>query len=321
MTKILCVGDIHIKPSNLSFVKLLTDRIILEISNSSPDFVVFLGDLSDSHEKIHTQCLNAIQSLLNKVSKACPTFALIGNHDIISPNLFLTKEHPFGTFDIEGRLQIIDKPIQAGAMLFVPYVPAGRFKEALSGIDMTPFKIVFAHQEFLGCKFNGQESSVGDHWDLPIQVVSGHIHEKQSVGMVYYTGTPYQTNFGESANKSIALVELNEMTGSIAIQEIYLGMPQKITEHLDITEARKFEIPENTDLRLTISGTHDQIAAFKKGTKAQELESKAKVVWKATDNAAPVPIKRDSKTFIELFWEYGNGEGNLVLKFMAEVLK
>jgi DNA repair exonuclease SbcCD nuclease subunit len=299
----------------------LQEKIIATVIETLPDFVVFLGDLSDTHEKIHTQCLNAIYGLLDSVSCQAPTFAIIGNHDILSPNLFLTHEHPFRTFDIEGRLKIIDKPTKMRNVLMVPYVPPGRFNEALAGFDMSTVKMIFCHQEFSGCKFNGKESLVGDSWTHNVSVVSGHIHEKQTSGKIYWTGTPDQTNFGESPNKTIALVDLNDHTGEITIHEISLNMPQKVTEHFDIAEARKFEVPDNTDLRLTITGTHDQIAAFKKTAKAQDLESKAKVVWKTTDVSAPTPVKRDSKTFLDLFWEYGKAEEEETKNMMLEVLK
>ena len=323
MTKLLCVGDLHVKASNLATIDLLKSKILNVVDQTNPDTVVFLGDLSDSHEKIHTLALNAISDLLKEVAVRSRVVALIGNHDILNASLFLDPNaHPFKTLGSGNRITIVDRPLLEGGILYVPYVPVGRFEEAIAGVDLHLVDLVFAHQEFVGCRFNGKESVVGDHWTHPIKVVSGHIHEKQQVGQVYYTGTPYQTNFGESADKSIALVTIDASKDPFcSIQEISLGMPQKITVHLDITEARKFEVPENTDLRLTISGTHDQIAAFKKGSKAQELETQAKVVWNATDVFAPTAAKRVQRGFLDIFWEYGKTENEIVQSYMDEVLK
>ncbi len=50
----------------------------------------------------------------------------------------------------------------------VPYVPPGRFVEALNIIDNEWWKnvnCIFAHQEFYGCKMGAIESIEGDKWD------------------------------------------------------------------------------------------------------------------------------------------------------------
>ena len=320
MTKFLCIGDLHVKASNIATIALLSEKIHQTIDTTCPDIVVFLGDLSDSHEKIHTLALNAISNLLEGVSHSAKVVALIGNHDLVNPALFLEPEaHPFQTLNSD-RIKIVDTPMFEDGILYVPYVPNGRFNDAISGFPLSKVSLVFAHQQFDGCRFNGKESTEGDCWPHAIQVISGHIHEKQGRGHIYYTGTPYQTNFGEDPDKTILYLEY-EGNKKRLVQEISLGMPQKITINLDVTEARKFEVPDNTDLRLTISGTHDQLAAFKKGTKSQELETKAKVVWNATDVFAPTAAKRVQRSFLDIFWEYGKAENETVQSYMDEVWK
>ncbi len=72
----------------------------------------------------------------------------------------------------------------------VPYVPPGRFVEALNIIDNEWWKnvnCIFAHQEFYGCKMGAIESIEGDKWDhsFPL-VISGHIHSEQRLKKIFF---------------------------------------------------------------------------------------------------------------------------------------
>ena len=92
--------------------------------------------------------------------------------------------------------------------IFVPYVPPGRFEEALRTLkdDWISASCIFAHQEFAGCKMGAIVSIEGDKWDIknPI-VISGHIHSKQQPQKnIYYSGSAMQHAFGESAKNIIA---------------------------------------------------------------------------------------------------------------------
>ena len=75
--------------------------------------------------------------------------------------------------------------------LFVPYVPPGRFVEALEtykNINWKDVDCIFAHQEFYGCKMGAILSEEGDKWESkwPL-VVSGHIHSRQWINKnIYY---------------------------------------------------------------------------------------------------------------------------------------
>jgi hypothetical protein len=321
MIKILAVGDLHVKESTLATIAILNKKLLERIEEHNPNIVIFMGDLSDTHEKIHTLALNAIHDLLFSVSQHCQVYALIGNHDLVGPTLFLTKEHPFGTFGIDGKLHIVDVPMKFFGMLFVPYVPPGRFSEVLTNFDLNEIKLIWAHQEFCGARSGSFVSDRGDPWTLPIPIISGHIHEKQALGRVTYIGTPYQTNYGESPNKTVALIDYDPDTGLQNIEEISLGMPIKVTESLDVAAAHIFTVPQGSDMRLKISGTCDEIAAFKKTAKACALEAQAKVVYILTDTKVPYAVKRAQKTFLDLLHEYGQPETEQVRQLLDEALK
>src|SRR5690606_9457504 len=113
-------------------------------------------------------------------------FILIGNHDRINTNVYLTDESPFSPMKYWDKPPVIvDVPIMRDIngykFLFVPYVPPGKLGDAINSVDvdLNIVSAVFAHQEIRGCKLNKfTVSKHGDRWpaDAP-PMFSGHIHE------------------------------------------------------------------------------------------------------------------------------------------------
>ena len=96
MYQILLIGDPHFKTSNAIETNQLHQSTLKYLkSNPSIDFVVVLGDILHCHEKIHTQPFCRAVKFLSDLADERETFALIGNHDRINNNVFLTEEHPF----------------------------------------------------------------------------------------------------------------------------------------------------------------------------------------------------------------------------------
>ena len=95
---------------------------------------------------------------------------------------------------------VVDKPIitKIGEVniAMCPYVPNGRFVEALSttiGNDWRNCRMIFAHQEFKGCKMGHIISTEGDEWsDEYPPIISGHIHDYQKINNIFYPGSAIQ---------------------------------------------------------------------------------------------------------------------------------
>ena len=69
--------------------------------------------------EIHTQALCRANSFLIDLSKLRKTYVLIGNHDRINNNVFLTDEHPFTGLKGETNIVIVDKVFsENGIVLF-----------------------------------------------------------------------------------------------------------------------------------------------------------------------------------------------------------
>jgi DNA repair exonuclease SbcCD nuclease subunit len=198
---------------------------------------------------------------------------------------YLEEYHAFNAFkNWHENLIIVDKPIKRDNVMFLPYVPVGRFKEATDVLGLDGIDVIFCHQEFKGCKLGAIISEHGDVWPEtnPI-VISGHIHERSVLGKnILYVGSPYQTSFGDPSKKSIELITI---TDRVSTKPIYLNMPQKITINVAASKFAlyEFDLDPANYYRVNIEGDSETIFAIKKSKKYKELCETAKVVTKPSD--------------------------------------
>ena len=190
MTTFLCIGDPHFKVENMVEVDEFILKLLPVIESIKPKYIVVLGDLLHTHERLHTIALNKAYDFIKSLQKLCKkVFVLVGNHDYIQNQQFLTQNHWMNGMKEWENVFIIDNVFVFNADLkenyiFCPYVPPGKFQEALEtcGFDYTKADAIFAHQEFFGCKMGAIVSVDGDKWNesYPL-VISGHIHSKQKI--------------------------------------------------------------------------------------------------------------------------------------------
>ena len=208
--RILVIGDVHFKIKNVKQTELFVAKLF-HLLNSIPkvDEIVLLGDLLHDHEKLHISPLNRVTNLIDKLPK--PVRILVGNHDMINHMQIMNTNHWMNGLKKWDGVDIIDTVKKIDNRIYMPYVPNGKFVECLDAIESwDACKIVFAHQEFKGCKMGGKVSTSGDVYSGP-PVVSGHIHSRQFLlkneivnafgtltrDSIYYTGSAFQHSFGD----------------------------------------------------------------------------------------------------------------------------
>lgn len=270
--KILLIGDTHFKVDNAmesdNFIEECLDYVLQE--QDDIDLVVLLGDILDTHEKINLLPFHRATKFIINLSKLVKTFVLIGNHDRLNNAVYLTDEHPFiGLKDVNPNLVIVDNVMVYENMLFAPYVPKGKFMKALQSLYPAPnpqdpdpqnefnvcnYKVVFAHQEFIGAKMLDYESQDGDYWSLDNPpVYSGHIHQYQRLRNVIYVGTPFQTSFTDDDDKKLMLLTIKK-DEEIKEERIELPLIKKRQITINVKDIASYEIDEDYITRIIIEG-------------------------------------------------------------------
>ena len=296
--KILTIGDPHFKKTNIPDCDLLIVRLKDLIIKESPEYIVILGDVLDTHETIDECPLNKAYELINMCREYAPTYILVGNHDYRNNSQFLTENHWMNGVKEWDNCVVVDKVVlleiknenKNQKFYLVPYVPEGRFIEALetycSVEEWSTASSIFCHQEFLGCKMGAFVSEKGDDWKQTSPfIISGHIHQQQQPQPnIYYTGSSLQNAFGESERNIIAIFEWKNNIKTPTIREIDLDLPRKKIIYMDMDKVDDYVIDkckDNSKLKLTLTGHTEEFKTFKKTLKYQELvKNNIKVVFK-----------------------------------------
>lgn len=289
--KVIVIGDPHFQVTNIPEVDMFIEKITSLIEDTKPNFIVVLGDLLHTHEKIHTSALNKAYEFINKINKLAFTYVLVGNHDQISNQVYLTPDHWMNGMKEWKNTMIVDKVIKNDIdgfkFVFLPYVYPGRFREALGTLDeqWEDADCVFAHQEFKGCKMGAIISVEGDVWSIDEpEVISGHIHSNQRPqDNVYYPGSSMEHSFGESQRNVIAIVTFTRGEKKYELEEVDLKLPRKKIVYMNIEDVEDYSIPTETEdkIKVSISGGFEEFKTFKKTKKYKELiNDGVKVVFK-----------------------------------------
>jgi len=282
--KILCIGDIHIKQDNIVQIDIFLKELQNHLKDTKYDIIIQLGDLMNYHNVIYTSCLNKAVKFLQLISKYCEQcFVLVGNHDFINNSQFLTHNHSLNCLFIE-HIKIIDTPFIKDDLCFCPYCPDGRFREMVDTLDQEKFKkckYIFAHQLFSGISFNSVITDV-EEWKGEQIVISGHIHQKQKLKNIIYSGSSIQVNSDELPDKSLLVLETYDSKSDFS--EVFLNIPKKITINSNCKELKfddfKFDDPM-LSYRIVVTGSFEEFKNFKKTQHYKQLlKNKVRIVFK-----------------------------------------
>ena len=300
-TKVLCIGDPHFRLDNVMESNEMTDKLIKLSNNIKPDLIVVMGDLLHTHEKIHVNPLMRAEQMIYSLSQISPTVLLIGNHDRPNNSNFLTEEHPFNAMKYWKNVTIADKVLQMiikqHKFLFVPYVPPGRFAEALEtlGCSIEGTSGIFCHQEFYGAKMGIIVSKEGDKWSLenPL-IISGHIHDyDRPQPNIIYVGTPLQTGYNEEGKTVSTFTFDNTSDDGWQEDRIDLGLIKKIIVHLTPEEIHSYQPVSNCLIKIVIQGDDAALKSISKLEKIKQLKKMGiKIAYKTTSQETSTEKRR-----------------------------
>lgn len=331
-TKCIAIGDPHFQVSTIPQAQILINKIHCLVDNlqNDLDFIVILGDLLHTHEKIHVSPFKLATEFIVSLAEKLPVYLIIGNHDYCNNQQFLTENHAFNSFKKIPNVTICDKviidTIKGHKFGFCPYTPPEQFEKALNTVnDWKDCVCIFAHQEFYGCRFNPTMTSIdGDVWDNenPL-VISGHIHDSQWLqDNIYYVGSSMQHAFGESADKTIAYIKFKK-SGDFKLKKIDLELQKKRIIYKDIKDLQDYVPPneENTAIKLVIKGNSQEFKVFRKSLNYKRLiSSNIKISFMPISTPTPeLELTTNKKSVIEILTEMISNESEHVKLALKEV--
>lgn len=285
--KIAVIGDPHNKDDNMLETKELIYRLKEVLTRIQPDLIVVAGDMLHSFDVAHVAPFNMSIHMLKELKAISNVILIIGNHDLSSPTSYLSDSHFFTALREWSNLVVIDQmcgifDVKGMKFAAVPYVTDGRFEEALHSnqeYKHDEITAIFAHQQFLGCKMDRVISKTGDKWSVekPL-VISGHIHEHQRLAEnLIYVGTPRQSSFRDSTDKTISIFEFSRDTISKEASKetgisngvnwvetrIPIGLPIKVKITIRVDQVYTWIPPTGHKIKLEITGTFSEIASIK----------------------------------------------------------
>lgn len=294
--KYLVIGDPHYKDTNTEETDVMEVEVARLITELQPDKVVILGDLLDKY-KLRSYC-RAV-SWLCRLAEVIPVVVLIGNHDRVDNQDYLSDVHPLTGIKGVGNLAVISKVELVGDALFVPYVPKERFLEAIATCELVEEpSVIFAHQDLQGCG-----TTVEETWTCATLVVSGHIHtrtllrdgkrvEDLASCNVYYPGAPLQHNFNDSDRRVVALV--TTYNDQATIVEHRLNVPTKRV----ITVTQESDLPAlahaDKYTRIDVVGSTEDCLKLKKSKQVTEAQLRGVVIKTMAEAPEQRAVKEQS---------------------------
>lgn len=291
----LVIGDLHLSGQNISETQLAASDIVRISRDHNTDFVVFLGDVLDKFQNVHISALRVMCDMFNELHTMGRTVHVItGNHDRPNNQHYLTNEHPFhGIMNIAtvAATSVTETVIKGHKFLFVPYVPDGRFLEAIKDSDKSidNTTCIFAHQTFMGAHLGSCISETGDEWssDKPL-VISGHIHGYCVLQPnLVYAGACMQHGYSDSADRAILLCSWGGTGGEdnhwvelegVRYKRLPLpSIPRKLRIDMTCDELKLYKPVKNTLVQIRLSGTCAEIQTVLKLSKVRNFPDTVKI--------------------------------------------
>lgn len=323
-TRMLFVGDPHFDETNTTTTNILHKETLSLIKSYRPHAVVVMGDILDRYESVKTPVQRRAVKFLEDIAKVSYLIVLMGNHDIRNHEDYLSRVHGFAALDNWDNTLLVDVPkstvVGGLKILALPYVPKGRFLEAVSdyGFAVQDFDLVLSHQEYRGARMGGGViSEDGDPW-LPMYPlnISGHIHDHAwPQENLCYVGMPYMRKWDDMRGKGLSLFvwkgEENTISDSQSPEthqrpdtkranapseiRFALSVPDKVKIVLSVSEALLWNASEvqsaiegGAEVRVTVRGSETELAAFQKSGAEQAWAQLGIETTRTKQIAAPV---------------------------------
>lgn len=194
-------SDLHLneKTADVVFNEVLPGLKEACLDNSGHSLVC-LGDFYHLRYKIDVEIQNKVLDYFNDLKvNGIDVVLLVGNHDQANEK----GDHALRPFSELSNVTVIDEPCIYKTCVWLPYRKDKQILiDFLDSVHIN--RIVFIHHGIQG--FEKSNSIIdSDGIIYPFQkfhkIICGHYHKRQNLGNIYYVGSPYQINAGESGQE------------------------------------------------------------------------------------------------------------------------
>ena len=207
----LAVGDIHYDKidryfpgKGIEYQDAELRKVFDYAANEGLSHVFLMGDVAD-HPHLSVNAQKSFLSLLTDYAPKFNIYVILGNHDFADEenNSLDMFSHMKRLNLLPDNVHLFDKPeqrkIDGVYFNFLPYPYTEVEGAKHSAINLGHFEVAGSIRD------NGLKIRHGlDPKDNAY--ILGHLHTPHDVGKCHYTGTLYQTNFGESLPKSFTRI-------------------------------------------------------------------------------------------------------------------
>ena len=210
MTKILFIGDPHLRINDFEQSIALLRWIESVAIEYKPDIVCNLGDTFHNHAVLRSEIMKEFNDHIDTIAGSCQYWYVLGNHDQYKPKD--SKYHALQSFsNRNGRFIVFDQPrvdLNSMNITIVPYV------QNFADFPLNTNKICITHNTFIGADYGFRREDCGIDADKVSAdiIISGHIHKRQIFGKVVYPGTPVAHNATDVDEvKGLLLFDINTL--------------------------------------------------------------------------------------------------------------
>lgn len=212
MSRILFIGDPHIRHTHLNDGVALLKWIEQVAEEQKPDLIVNLGDTFDSHAVIRSEVLSEVAKHLVRLSSLkIPIIMLLGNHDFYKPTS--RQYHALEVLRFIPGVTVVDKFSTIDNIAYVPYLAVGEIWPESDA------KIAVTHNTFIGADYGFKIADDGiDVTSVGNEIViSGHIHKSQILApknskgaSIVYPGAPMAFSASDAdQDKSLSIFNVD----------------------------------------------------------------------------------------------------------------
>lgn len=254
----LVTGDLHLSERTLHLLPKLALYLNTTAVANKCSSLVILGDVlhdnRDPRARIPARVLNALVDFIS-VLNFNHIYVLVGNHDMYTSSLSSIQ-----FLKLVPTITVIDEPsyIEELNAIAIPYCKPERVipQALLLKSEHPDAQYLFLHADGLGFKMTpNRVADQGVDFTHKVfgefrAVLSGHYHDPQQSGNVYYVGSPYQTRRNETPAKRVVLLQ-----GSHVLS---LDVPSDISTRFVFLTADQLNRVTRQDVTYFVSDVHPE---------------------------------------------------------------